>query len=445
MSLIPSGREVRSVLALAAPIIAMQLGMMLYGVVDTLFMGRLGPYAIAGVGLAHTSFIMLYIFGIGTLLGIDTLSSRAFGAGRRGACAAILAHALVLALAVASLLFLLLHGFGAFYRWMKVDPSVAATALRYLGIVKWMIFPALLFTACRQYLQSMDITRPLLWAVLFGNILNVLLDYALVFGRFGLPELGVEGCAIASVATMTLMTLLAAAAAAGQARRDGFDFRGWRVSVFKDLLRLGMPAGLQLFIEVSLFSLVTTLMARFGEAPTAAHQVTLNLVSITFMVPLGISMAAAVRVGQGIGREDPRSAVRSGQAAIFMGMAFMACSGMAFWLAPAFFVRLYTPDPAVVALGVVLLRIGALFQVFDGLQVVLTGALRGLGETRIPLLANLVGHALLGLPIGYWLAFHGGEGPRGLWIGMLTGLSSVSVLLYAIWRGRAFKLLERKS
>ncbi|MFH1726541.1 MAG: MATE family efflux transporter [Elusimicrobiota bacterium] len=434
---LPDRREMRSVLALAAPIALMQLGLVSYGVADTLFMGRLGAWAVAGVGVGGATYFALFISGIGTLLGIDTLSSRAYGAGRPRDCAAVLMHAVVLAVAVSSALFGLLHFAGPFYRWVGVEPSVADVALEYLGVLKWMMFPGLLFAACRQYLQSMDVTRPQLWAIVSGNVLNVLLNYALVFGKLSFPALGVVGCALASVVSSTAMLAVVAAAASGEARRAGFAFRGWRARTFRDLLRLGMPVGGQILIEVSAFSLVTTLMGRFGPVPTAAHQITMNLASVTFMVPLGIGAAAAVRVGQAIGRGDSGGAARAGDAALLLAVLFMGCASVAFWTLPAALIRLYTPDAAVAALGATFLRVAALFQIFDGMQIVLAGALRGVGETRIPLLANAAGHAVLGLPLGYWLAFSAGAGPRGLWFGLLAGLALVAVSLFAVWRRRA--------
>lgn len=442
---LPKREEFRSLLALAAPIMLMHLGMMLYGVVDTLFMGRVGAQAVAGVGLAHSFYITIFLFGLGSLLGIDTLSSRAHGAGQPKVCAAVLVHALALALAVALPLFGVLHLGGPFWDLVGVDPVVARAARDYLHILKWMMFPALLFTACRHYLQTMDITRPLLVAIVCGNALNVALDYGFIFGRLGLPAMGMEGCAVASVATTTLMFVLAAAAAGMRVRASGFKFQGWHVAVFRDLIRLGMPAGFQLLIEVSSFTLVTAFMGRFGAEATAAHQITFNLAGLAFMVPLGMSAAAAVRVGQWLGRGDPERAAGAGDAALISGALFMGCVGVVFWTAPAFLIRLYTPEVGVIALGASLLRIGALFQVFDGAQIVLTGALRGLGETRLPMVANLLGHAVVGIPLGYFLAFHRGGGPHGLWIGLLVGLGCVAGSLFFLWRRESYLRISSSS
>lgn len=439
---LPKREDVRSVFVLAAPIAVMQMGMILYGLVDTFFLGRVSPTAIAGVAVGHAAFSTLIVTGLGILLGIDTLSSQAYGAGKPADCAAILLHACALALLTAFPMVLVCGLGDVFFRWMGVDAAVASTGVEYLNILRWMTIPHLLFVACRQYLQSMGITKPLIAGIVLGNCLNVFLNYVLIFGRFGFPAMGVRGCALASVVSSCLMLACAAAASVVEARRSEFKFRGWQGGVFFDLVRLGVPCGLHHFVEVSVFALVTVLMGRFGSVPTAAHQITFQMVVLMFMVTLGTSYAAAVRVGQGIGRKDPDGAVRSGDSAVLLSAAFMACAAVVFVVFPGHLIRLFSNEAAVLSLGVPFLYIAALFQIFDGTQITVTGALRGMGITRIPLYANLVGHGCVGVPLGYGLAFHTEVGPRGLWIGLLAGLICVSVTLYVMWRKRADALVR---
>jgi len=427
---------------LAAPIALMQLGMMAYGVVDTLFMGALGPTELGGVGLGGSTFFTLMIFGMGTLLGVDSLSSRAHGAGREDDSAAIYLHSLVIAFGVALPLFLLVNLADRFYAFMGVDSAVAAVALEYLSTLRWMTLPFLLFAASRQYLQSLSVTRPMLAAIFAGNVVNIVLNYGLVFGRLGFPKLGVMGCALASVTNSVVMLGVVVFPVIDRVRDSGYRFDGLRKPVLWDLIRLGLPAGLQMLVEVSMFSLVTTFMSRYGPIPTAAHQITMTLVSVTFMIPLGVSFAAAVRVGQGLGKEDPVSAVRSGRTALFMGVGFMALTALVFWTVPGFLLGLFTQDPEVLALGVSFLFVGGLFQIFDGMQIVLNGSIRGLGETKIQLIAHLIGFGAIGLPLGVWLSFRGGFGPLGLWYGLLTGLTLTGVSLFFVWRSRAKRLLS---
>lgn len=429
--------EVRSVLALAAPLALMQLGLVLYGTVDTLFVGRLGAQAIAAVGLAGSTYFLLAIFGIGMTVGADALTSRAFGAGRPEVCAALLFHSAVLSLCIAAPIFLFLEAAGPVFRLIGVDAGVAEAALSYLRVLRLGIFPTLLFTACRQYLQAMDITRPQLLAVFTGNVVNAVLCWALVFGRLGAPALGMMGAAYATAAASTWMLAVAGLAALGRMRAISFRFRGFRTRLFRDLLSLGVPAGGQMLVEVSAFSLMTLFCGRLGAAALAAHQVTLNLVSLTFMVPLGVSFAASVRVGQGMGRGDSGSAARSGYAALGLSVAFMSMTSLLFLTAGRTVAGLFTRDPEVLALGEKLLRVGALFQICDGMQVTLTGALRGLRETRIPMAANLLGHWLVGLPLGLFLAFGAGLGALGLWFGLCAGLVFVAFSLLFVWKRKA--------
>lgn len=437
MILLPTRDEMRSMWTLAAPIALMQLGMHTYGVVDTLFMGRLGPTELAGVGLGGSTFFTLILFGMGTLFGVDSLSSQAFGAGKNDESAAVYIHALLLAAAISLPLFFLVGLAKPFYAFVGVDPAISAVALKYLSTLRWITLPFLLFAASRQYLSSLSVTRPMLLAIFAGNIVNVFLNYGLVFGKLGLPKLGVTGCAIASVVNSWVMLAVVASAAIRHVRQSGYVVGSLRSSLLMKLIELGLPAGLQMLVEVSMFSLITTFMSRYGPVPTAAHQITMTLVSITFMIPLGVSFAAAVRVGQAIGKGDPVAAIRSGRTALFMGVGFMCMTAVSFWTMPRFFAGLFTQEPEVLALSASFLFVGGLFQIFDGMQIVLNGSIRGLGETKIQLYAHLIGFGIIGLPLGVWLSFHAGFGPIGLWYGLLSGLTLTGVSLFFVWRSRA--------
>ncbi|MBI5624504.1 MAG: MATE family efflux transporter [Elusimicrobia bacterium] len=432
--------EVRPVFGLAAPIALLQTGMVLFGTVTTLMVGRIGPEAIAGVGLGSSLYFMIFICAAGVLLGIDPLSSRAFGAGRPAECARILAHAAPLALLAAVPVFLAVTAAPAVFQVIGVAPEVAEVATTFLGALRWHVFPAILFTACRQYLQSMGITRTQLYGALAANLLNLGLGWGLIFGRFGLPAWGVEGAGWALVLSNALMLSFLLVRVRSEFAKSGFRWRGFDAKLVKRLIVIGLPAGIQLSLEVGAFSTGTLLMGRIGATASAAHQIALNLASLTFMVPLGVSHAASVLVGQGIGRNQPVASSRSGWAALVMGGSFMAFMSALFLISPESLARLYTHDPDVVKLAVVLLAAAAAFQVFDGIQIVMTGSLRGLGETRIPMAANLLGHWVLGLPCGALLAFKLGVGALGIWIGFCLGLAAVAVSLLLVWTVRSREL-----
>lgn len=428
-----AGPEARSVLRLAVPIALTQIGMVLYGTVDMIFVGRLGPAAIAAVGLGAMTYFTGFVVGMGVVMGIDGHSSKAFGAGRPDLCGQLLVHTLAIALAVALPLFFACSFAAPVFRLIGVAPEVVSGAEGYLAILRWGMFPGLCFVACRQFLQSMSVTTPLVAAIVVGNLLNAALDAALVFGRWGAPALGVRGSAYATLGANLLMLAVAAGASWRRLGAIGFRFHGWRRRLFVDVFALGLPGGLQMLVEVAIFSLVTALVGRLGAETLAAHQLTLNLASMTFMVPMGLSHAAAARVGQAAGRGDLRAAHAAGRAATLMGAAFMAVMGVLFASVPVFFLGLYGAGAPVIALARPLLYCSAAFQVFDGAQAVLTGALRGLGDTRRPLIFNLIGHWLVGLPLGVWLTFGRGWGATGLWLGLVAGLAVVATLLWREW------------
>lgn len=435
--------EARSVMTLAAPIAVTQIGMVLYGTVDMLFVGRLGPAAIAAVGLGSMTYFTGFVVGMGVVMGIDSHSSKAFGAGRPDLCGQLLVHTLAIALGVALPLFFLFALAGPIFRAIGVAPDALEGAVAYLNILRWGVFPGLCFVACRQFLQSMSVTSPLLAAIVAGNLANAALDAALVFGRWGAPALGVRGSAFATLAANIVMLSVAGGSAWLRLRAIEFRFHGWRRRLFVDVVALGLPAGMQMLAEVAVFSLVTALVGRLGAEPLAAHQLTLNMASMTFMVPMGISHAAAARVGQALGRGDVRAAEASGRAATVMGVAFMAAAGVLFALAPRFILGLYGAGESVIKIGTPLLYCSAAFQMFDGAQAVLSGALRGLGETRRPLWYNVIGHWAIGLPIGVYLTFERGWGATGLWIGLTAGLMAVATLLWHEW-GRATAALQSR-
>jgi len=425
--------EARSILRLAIPIALTQIGMVLYGTVDMAFVGRLGSGAIAAVGLGSMTYFTGFVVGMGVVMGIDSHSSKAFGAGRPHDCGQLLVHTLVLALATAAPIFLLYGLAGPAFRFIGVDPAVVDGAVAYIRILRWGVFPGLCFVACRQFLQSMSVTSPLVAAIVIGNLANAFFDASFIFGRFGSPALGIRGSAYATLCANFVMLFVAAAAAWGRLRAIEFRFSGWRRRLFRDVFETGFPGGLQMLVEVAIFSLVTALVGRFGAETLAAHQLTLNLASMTFMVPMGLSHAAAARVGQALGRGEPREAAALGRAATLMAVAFMAVMGVSFAIAPGLFLGLYGATAAVVAISTPLLYCSAAFQVFDGAQAVLTGALRGAGETRRPLLVNLFGHWLVGLPIGAYLGFRAGWRATGLWIGLVAGLVVVASMLWREW------------
>jgi MATE family multidrug resistance protein len=440
-------QEFRPMFSLAAPVVVAELGWITMGMVDTLMVGRISPEAIGAVGVGSSLFFAVGVFAMGLLLGLDTLVAQAFGARRLDECHVWLVHGVALALAltppVMAALWLLTAALGG---W-GLHPDVHVLTTPYLSIVTWSVLPLLLYAAFRRYLQGMGIVRPVMIALVLANVMNAITNWVLIFGMFGAPALGVRGAAWATVASRVVMAgvLLAVIVyrerSAGPAGRRG---EAAEAALFQTPLRielararrlfaLGFPAATQMTLEVGVFAAATALAARLAPAALAAHQIALHFAGFTFMIPLGVASAGAVRVGQAVGRRDPAAVRRAGWTALLFGAVFMVCAAVVFVAFPHALIGAFTSDEGVLTIGAALLLVAAVFQLFDGLQGVATGVLRGLGDTRSPMLWNLAGHWFIGLPLGYTLAFVMGFGVIGLWWGLSTGLIICGVALVIVW------------
>jgi len=433
-------RELSSLVQLAVPVALAEVGWMAMGVVDTAIVGRLGADAIGAVGVGSNIGFSIGVSGTGILLGLDYLVSEAHGGGRRADAHDALVHGLWLAAIAAIVLAPLLPVAATLLPALGVTPEVRDGAAAYLRWSALGVPPLLFFAALRRYAQAVDRPTAVTAAMLTANVVNVAAGLALVLGVGGVPALGVPGIAIATTLARCWMLAWLAAAVFGHARRADPGLlatpRRPRAAALRRLAQLGAPAAGQILLEVSAFTLAGLLAARLDAPSIAAHQIALMCAALAFMLPLGVSSATAVRVGQALGRRDRLAAVRAGWTGIGVGAAVMTFSALLFLLAPELVLRVFTDDPAVLAKGRGLLAVAAAFQLFDGVQVVATGALRGLGDTRTPMLVGLAGHWLVGLPVGATLCFAGGLGVVGLWMGLSTGLVTVALSLLVVWRQR---------
>lgn len=424
-------------LHIAIPVVMSELGWMAMGVVDTIMVGRLGAESIGAVSIGSILFHVAVIFGTGLLLGLDTLVSQAFGRDDIHDCHHSLLQAVYLCVALAppSMLFVVLGI--PFLRDWGLHPEVMERAAPYMQTLAWSTLPLYLYTAFRRYLQGMSIVRPTMVVLITANLVNVLANWLLIFGKAGFPAMGVEGAGWATCISRTYMALavLAYIVYHDSKYQSGLRMVDAKLDFvrIKVLSRLGLPAAGQILLEVGVFAAATAIIGRLEPVALAAHQVALNVASVTFMVPLGVSSAAAVRVGQALGRRDPAGARRSGWTALLLAAVFMSLAAVVLVSAPHIILRIYTTDATVIATGVSLLFIAAVFQLFDGIQVVATGALRGAGDTRRPMLLNLVAHWAIGLPVGYYLCFSKGWGVQGIWSGLCIGLIGVAVALLVVW------------
>lgn len=428
-------------LALAIPVITAEIGWIMMGIVDTIMVGPLGPAALGAVGVGSTLFMTPAVFGIGLLLGLDTFVSQNFGAGRIQECHRWLFNGVALALIYAIPLMLIV----AFGLWLMpafgFHGEVLTLIRPYIGTVIWSALPLMLYAAFRRYLQAMNVVRPVMIALITANLVNVVGNYALIYGHWGLPALGVVGSGWATVMARVYMALFLFLIIVIRERRVSSGLHDVPIRAERErlarLFRLGLPAALQITVEVGVFAAASVLAGALTPAAVAAHQIALNLASFMFMIPFGMASAGAVRVGQAVGRGSVDGVRAAGKAALVIGGGFMAGAGLLFVLAPRPLLLLFTRDTEVIGIGLSLLAIAALFQLFDGLQAVSTGLLRGLGDTRTAMVCHVVGHWAIGLPLGYALCFWRGWGVPGLWAGLSIGLISIGIVLVGLWFYRA--------
>ncbi len=414
-------------LRLAGPVILAELGWMFMGVVDTIMVGPLGPTAIGAVSVGHIFVDFVTIVGIGLLLGLDTVVSQSYGAEDMADCDHSLWQGLFLAVAFTPLGMLSVYGVEPALKIAGVQPGVVSLAVPYAFSLQWGVLPLMLYAAFRRYLQGISLVKPVMLALITANIVNAIANWRLI------PEFGVEGAGWATTGARVYMALVLGFVVL--TREPAFLRHIPRPDFVRigELLRLGVPAAGQILLETGVFAASTLLAGRLTPEALAAHHVILNIVGTTFMVPLGISSAGAVTVGQAIGRGDKKAAKLNGWLAIALASAFMLFSAAVFAIFPLPLITLFTKNSDVLEIAVPLLAIGAVFQLFDGIQVATTGVLRGAGDTRTPMLFNLMGHWLLGLPIGYLLCFNRNYGAFGLWLGLSIGLIVVGVALVAYW------------
>lgn len=431
-------RELRAMVALAVPVVLSELGWMAMGVVDTIMVGRLGPVAIGAVALGNAICYTPSLFGVGLMLGLDTLVSQAYGREDHDECHRWLAQGVYLAAIASVPVMALIAVASVFFSHLGIAPEVALPAASFMRWLLWGTLPLLLYACTRRYLQGVGQVRVITVTYLLANLVNWFLNWVLIYGNLGSPALGVNGSAISTVfARITMAVALLGFAWRYERKRGHPLFRHWagpQMARLKTLVRLGAPAGGQILLEVGAWNLATFSAGYLTPVALATHQIVLNYASVTYMVPLGISAAAAVSVGHAVGAGDPARARRAGWMALALGTGFMLLAALALVAWPRPLIELYTRDPRVLAVGPALLVIVATFEIFDAIQIVSTGALRGLGETRAPLWANFVGYWVLGLPLGFSLCFGLKWGIYGLWIGLTLALIVIALALLARWR-----------
>jgi multidrug resistance protein, MATE family len=430
-AMLPERSELRETAVLALPMVVVQVGIMAMGFVDTLMVGHVSGDVLAAVALGNIYFFNISIFGIGTLMALDPLVSQAVGARDESSIAIATQRGAILALGISLVTILLLLPSAAVLRAFRQPEAVIGDASIFLTISTIGVLPFFAFVLFRQTLQALGRVAPIVWTIVVSNLLNAALNWVFVYGHLGSPAMGARGSAIATAVARWAMAL----ALLYFARRELVPrFTplvagvGDRLALWS-MLKLGMPIGAQQMLEAAAFGAIGLLMGVLGTRELAGHQVAITLAALTFMVPLGVGAAASVRVGRAVGAGDAAGARAAAHAAYVCGVGFMCLTALGFLLFPRQLAAMMTSDAPVIAIAATLIPIAGIFQVFDGGQAVGAGVLRGLGDTRVPLLSMLGGYWLMGLPISAWLGFHTGMREVGLWSGFVVSLGAVAVFL----------------
>lgn len=433
------GRDIVRTLVLAGPLIVGQVTSFGMNFVDTVMAGRLGMVDLGAIAVGSAIWSAGFLFALGVLLAVSATVSQLDGAGRKGQAGEFVRQALWLGVALGLGLFVMARQAGPVMIWMDVDPAVAELTIGYLKAISWGGPALCAMMVLRFFSEGTGYTRPTMYVGVLGIACNIPLNYALMFGNFGMPALGAVGAGWATTIVFWLQLIVLAGWIAWRPRYAPFALYA-RFSwpdrrEIAALFKLGLPIGIMVFLEGGMFVAAALLVGTLGALPVAAHQVAMNWSGLMFMVPLGLAGAITVRVGNAIGRGDPLAARRAGLVGIGLAGGFGLTSG-AFMLAfPQQIAGIYTNDPAVLALAASLLLFAAIFQFTDCLQAAAAGALRGMKDTRIPMLYSVLAYWMIGISLGWYLTFRQEWGASGMWVGIIAGLSVAAVLLgVRYWR-----------
>ena len=429
--------HIRRLFVIAYPVMLSHLGHIAVGVADSMMVGRLGAIPLAAVSLANSVFVLALMFGIGVSYGLTPLVAAADGKGQPERIARLLKHSLLIDVLFGIGLFVLLLAVIPFLYQLDQPVAVLEMAQPYLWVVGVSLIPFMFFQAYKQLLEGLGHTREAMVITLLANAFNVGLNYLLIFGKWGFPEMGLLG---AGWATLISRILMAVAMALFFYRSRLFaayrkTAKGFKKKIARKLLSLGIPMGFQYIFEVGAFSGAAIMVGWIGANALAAHQIAINLASVSYMVASGFAAAATVRVGNQLGQGHKEGMRTAGFLSFGLVMLMMFCFALIFIAGQRFFPSLYIDNPEVIEIAAGLIIIAAFFQLSDGVQVVGLGTLRALEDVKIPTLITLLAYWIIGLPLGYFFAFPAGMGVQGIWWGLLIGLSVAAVLLsLRFWR-----------
>ncbi|MGB0562076.1 MAG: MATE family efflux transporter [Spirulinaceae cyanobacterium] len=429
--------EAQACLRLALPLAAAQLSEAAISFIDTMMMGWLGENTLAAGALGNVTFVSLFLVATGLVSATGALGAIARGQGDDRRLAQISSQGLWLAAAIALPVMLVMLNLRPLWRSLGQPPATLDLAQAYMSAIAWGFPAAVGFSVLKNIASTANQPRIIMQVMLLGIGFNVVGNYVLMFGKWGFPELGLAGLGWASMAAFWLkfaIVLIWMQYHSSFRRWRLFRWQGPRRSLLLELSQIGLPSAAIFAVETGLFTCVTYLMGTLGTTELAAHQIALQTAATTFMVPVGIAYATTARVGQYWGRQNAAGARQAGFVGIGLGGCFMALMGLLFWFAPRPIVGIYLDltapaNQAVIPLTITLLKIAGLFQIFDGVQIIANGALRGIKDVQIPLVIGLCTYWLMGLGTGYWLGLHQQRGATGLWFGLVWGLFVAAIAL----------------
>lgn len=418
--------HISDTLKLAIPISTGQLGHVMLGVVDSLMVGKLGAVPLAAASLVNGLFFLIIVIGIGMTMAASPLIAMAKGRGRNKECGQILNHSLLINIIFAFVLIFLMYGLSFLLPYMNQPDEVVNEAIPYLRTLIASIIPFIIFQCYRQFLEGLSEPIPPMIISLSANILNAFLNWIFIFGNLGSPKLGLLGAGIATTGTRWVMAIALMVVTLNYKKvinyNPSFTLKIIDRALLKKLFSIGLPSGLQYFLEVGCFVCAAVMIGWIGAVPLAAHQIAINLASITYMIILGISSAGMIRVGLSVGRGNKDDLRKSGFTSIGLSAALMLTFGVIFIIMKDLLPQFYIDDFKVIELASQLIIVAALFQLFDGLQASGISVLRGLTDVKVPLFISFGSYWLIGIPVAYLLGFTFQLGTVGIWIGLLIGL-----------------------
>ena len=426
--------HIKTTFFLAYPVMLSQLGQVAVGVADSMMVGQLGALPLAAASLGNSIFFVIMMFGIGISMGITPLVSIADGKHKTKRISRLFKHGLWINLTTGLLLTVVVMGLSQGIHFLNQPLEVVEEAIPYLWIITASLIPLMVFQTFKQLAEGLSQTRQAMYITIFSNLVNVFLNWVLIWGHFGFPALGLNGAGWATLISRILMMILMGAYVLRSSRYKPYHIRlslpSLSFPMVARILKIGVPTGFQFIFEVSAFSAAAIMMGWIGVNALAGHQIALNLASISYMMATGLSTAGMIRVSNQIGKGNFQGMREAGMAVFGMVLAFMFTCAVIFFTLRFYLPTLYIDDPEVIALSASLLIIAGFFQLSDGVQVVGLGVLRGLEDVKVPTLVTLMAYWVLGLPLGYLLAFPLGWNEKGIWIGLLIGLTITAVMLF---------------